>query len=59
MDINAQYKLWLEKAVADPDLIEELKQSRETRRKSLTDFTVTLNSELQDFEELSVQAPTE
>lgn len=25
MDINAQYKLWLEKAVADPDLIEELK----------------------------------
>ncbi len=25
MDINAQYKLWLEKAVIDPDLIEELK----------------------------------
>ena len=25
MDINAQYKLWLEKAVADPDLVEELK----------------------------------
>lgn len=25
MDINAQYKLWLEKAVADPNLIEELK----------------------------------
>lgn len=25
MDINAQYKLWLEKAVIDPDLAEELK----------------------------------
>ncbi|MDE5973924.1 MAG: phospho-sugar mutase [Eubacterium sp.] len=25
MDINAQYRLWLEKAVADPDLTEELK----------------------------------
>lgn len=25
MDINAQYKLWLEQAVIDPDLIEELK----------------------------------
>lgn len=38
MDINAQYKLWLEKAVADPDLIEELKTVGENEEEILDRF---------------------
>ena len=44
MASNAKYALWLQKAVEDSDLIEELKGFPAMKRKSTTVFTKNLNS---------------
>ena len=41
MDTKAEYGRWLERAVDDPDLIEELRGLDPTGRRSPTGFTAT------------------
>ncbi len=43
MASNAKYALWLQKAVEDSDLIEELKRFPVMKRKSTTVFTKNSN----------------
>ncbi len=58
MDINKLYNEWLEKAVADSDLIKELEAIKGSEDE-ISDRTDALNSEQQACAVLSVQAQTE